>query len=34
MGYGKVGYMAQLWYVLRYKPRQLFRKENTGAKQT
>ena len=34
VGYRKVGYMEQLWYVLRYKLRQLFRKENTGAKQT
>ena len=33
MGYRKVGYMEQLWYVLRYKLRQLFRKEDTGAKQ-
>ena len=34
VGYRKVSYMEQLWYVLRYKLRQLFRKEDTGAKQT
>ena len=34
MGYRKVGYMEQIFYVLRYKLRQLFRKEDTSAKQT
>ena len=34
MGYRKVGYMEQIFYVLRYKLRQLFRKEDIGAKQT
>ena len=26
MGYRKVGYMEQLWYILKYKVRQLFRR--------
>ena len=34
VGYRKVGYMEQLWYVLRYKLRQLFRKEVADAKET
>jgi len=34
VGYRKVGYMEQLWYVLRYKLRQFFRKEVTDAKET
>jgi len=34
MGYRKVGYMEQLWYVLRYKLRQFFRKEEKNAKET
>ena len=34
MGYRKVGYMEQIFYVLRHKLRQLFKKEDTGAKQT
>jgi len=34
MGYRKVGYMEQLWYVLCYKLRQLFRKEAKYAKET
>lgn len=32
MGYRKVGYLEQVWYILRYKLRQLFRKEDTRAK--
>nr|DAL73543.1 MAG TPA: hypothetical protein [Caudoviricetes sp.] len=26
MGYRKVGYMEQLWYILKYKVRELFRR--------
>lgn len=32
MGYRKVSYAEQMLYVLRYKLRQLFRKEDTSAK--
>ena len=34
VGYRKVSYMEQLWYVLCYKLRQLFRKEVADAKET
>ena len=34
VGYRKVSYMEQILYVLRYKLRQIFRKEDSGAKQT
>lgn len=34
MGYRKVGYMEQLWYVLCYKLRHLWRKEEKDAKET
>lgn len=34
MGYRKVGYMEQVWYIFRYKLRQLLRKEDTDAKKT
>ena len=34
MGYRKVGYLEQIWYILRYKLRQFFRKEVTDAKET
>jgi len=32
MGYRRVSYLEQLWYILRYKVRGLFRKENLHAK--
>lgn len=32
MGYRKVGYLEQIWYILRYKFRQLWRKEDHNAK--
>ena len=32
MGYRKVGYLEQVWYILRYKLRQIFRKEDKRAK--
>lgn len=32
MGYRKVGYLEQIWYILRYKFRQHRRKEDTRAK--
>ena len=34
VGYRKVSYMEQIWYILRYKLRQLLRKEDNSAKQT
>ena len=34
MGYRKVGYLEQVWYILRYKLRHLFRKEESHAKET
>ena len=34
VGYRKVSYVEQILYVLRYKLRQIFRKEDSGAKQT
>ena len=34
VGYRKVSYVEQLWYILRYKLRQLLRKEDNSAKQT
>ena len=32
MGYRRVSYLEQLWYILRYKVRGLFRKEDPRAK--
>ena len=32
VGYRKVSYMEQIWYILRYKLQQLFRKEDKRAK--
>ena len=32
MGYRKVGYLEQIWYILRYKFRELQRKEDHNAK--
>ena len=32
MGYRRVSYLEQLWYILRYKFRELRRKEDTCAK--
>lgn len=32
VGYRKVSYVEQLWYILRYKLRQLLRKEDASAK--
>ena len=32
VGYRKVSYVEQLWYILRYKLRQFFRKEDVSAK--
>jgi len=32
VGYRKVSYVEQLWYILRYKLRQFFRKEDASAK--
>ena len=34
VGYRKVSYMEQIWHILRYKLRQLLRKEDDSAKQT
>ena len=34
MGYRKVGYRAQIWYILRYKIREIKRKEDRIAKKT
>lgn len=31
MGYRKVSYVEQIWYILRYKVRQLLRKEDNRA---
>ena len=31
MGYRKVSYMEQIWYIIRYKVRQLLRKEDNRA---
>lgn len=32
MGYRRVSYLEQLWYILRYKVHGLFRKEDPRAK--
>ena len=32
MGYRKVSYAEQIWYIVRYKLRQLLRKEKKSAK--
>lgn len=32
MGYRKVSYAEQIWYIVRYKLRQLLRKEKRSAK--
>ena len=32
VGYRKVSYMEQIWYILRYKLQQLIRKEDKRAK--
>ena len=32
MGYRKVSYPEQIWYILRYKLREFFRKEDKRAK--
>ena len=32
MGYRKVSYLEQIWYILRYKLREFFRKEDKRAK--
>lgn len=32
MGYRRVSYLEQLWYIIRYKVRGLFRKEDPRAK--
>jgi hypothetical protein len=32
VGYRKVSYLEQVWYVLRYKLRELMRKEGSRAK--
>ena len=32
MGYRKVSYAEQIWYIVRYKLRQLLRKEDNRAK--
>lgn len=32
VGYRKVSYLEQVWYILRYKLRELFRKEDARAK--
>lgn len=32
MGYRRVSYLEQVWYILRYKFRELFRKEDHRAK--
>jgi len=32
MGYRKVSYAEQIWYIVRYKLRQLLRKEDKRAK--
>lgn len=34
MGYRKVGYLEQIWYILRYKFREIKRKEDLSAKKT
>lgn len=31
MGYRKVSYLEQVWYILRYKLGELFRKEDSRA---
>ena len=31
MGYRKVSYLEQIWYILRYKLREFFRKEDHRA---
>ena len=32
VGYRRVSYAEQIWYIIRYKLRQLFRKEDSSAK--
>ena len=32
MGYRRVSYLEQVWYILRYKFQELFRKEDHRAK--
>ena len=34
MGYRKVGYLEQIWYILRYKFLEIKRKEDRSAKKT